>query len=567
MSTDFERKVSADGLTFKLYRGEGAALLAFDLDESLATDTFVGFSIEVLYPGSDHWGALRNRLHFDYPPTPERPRTFKSTEAPFQKFRWIHVPTETPEGEFRYRVSARYMAADGRLTTGAVVENAISLAPATIDGFVNVGFTRGFASSQAYVDRFENETGILPPLLPGTPAAASLEHDMAPFEEHYQWLGFEARRLILQILDEVASDPELTLDALIYESKEPDILRRMELLGTRVRAIIDDHGEQREDESCETISSRRLGAAGALVKRQHFGRQQHNKVLLVRRNGVAVKVLAGSTNFALRGLYIQANNALLFDDATVAAKFGELFEAYWKSPKTFRKNPLSQQWWLVRDEPGSSVSVCFSPHSDSALSLDPVAEAIEQADSSVLYSIVFLNQITGKVRGALEELMDRSLFSYGVAQRTKGLSVRKPDGSVGLLPFAYLAENAPEPFKSEWNGNTVGHSNMVHHKFLVTDFNGDRPTVFTGSSNLADGGEKDNGDHLIRIEDRKIAIAYAIEALRLFDHFHFRVKTQDDEAGQTLRLAKPPTPGKKAWFAPYYRKEHVKERDRKLFAK
>ncbi|MCQ9977022.1 hypothetical protein, partial [Staphylococcus aureus] len=70
-----------------------------------ATDDFVGFTIEVRYPGSDRWGALRNRLHFDYPPTPERPRSFKSTEAPFQKFRWIHVPTETPEGEFHYRIS------------------------------------------------------------------------------------------------------------------------------------------------------------------------------------------------------------------------------------------------------------------------------------------------------------------------------------------------------------------------------------------------------------------------------------------------------------------------------
>ena len=84
MSIDFERKVSAEGLTFKLYRGEGAALLAFDLDESLATDDFVGFTIEVRYPGSDRWGALRNRLHFDYPPIPERPRSFKSTEAPLR---------------------------------------------------------------------------------------------------------------------------------------------------------------------------------------------------------------------------------------------------------------------------------------------------------------------------------------------------------------------------------------------------------------------------------------------------------------------------------------------------
>jgi len=132
--------------------------------------------------------------------------------------------------------------------------------------------------------------------------------------------------------------------------------------------------------------------------------------------------------------------------------------------------------------------------------------------------------------------MQRSLFSYGVAQRTSGLAVQKPNGDVALLEFAYLAENAAEPFKSEWSGNTTQLSQMVHQKFVLTDFNGARPTVFTGSSNMAQG---ENGDHLIRIEDRKIAIAYAIEALKLFDHFHFRVRAKATDAPTTLRLQKP----------------------------
>jgi len=563
MANEFERKTTSAGLTFKLYRGEGVALLAFDLEPAQATDDFVGFTVEVRYPDSNHWGALRNRLHFDYPPEPERPRSFPSTAAPFQKFRWIHVPTEVKPGEFGYRVTARYMDAAGVLRSGAQVENSISLVPQTIDGFLNVGFTRGFASSQAYADRFDNEAGILPPV--GSAAAVSLDHNMSPFEPNYAWLGFEARRLIVDVLDTVAADDTLTLDALIYESKEPDLLARMEALGSRLRALIDDHGEQGEATSAETISADRLAAAGAEVKRTHFGRQQHNKVMIVRRNGQPIRVLTGSTNFSLRGLYIQANNALVFDDEGVAGKYGELFDAYWASPSKFRQNALSKRWWVVRDEPGSRVSLCFSPHSDSALSLDPVASAIENADSSVLYSIVFLNQLTGQVRAGLDELMHRSLFSYGVAQRVSGLTVNKPDGSRGLLPFAYLAQNVPEPFRSEWSGQTQGHSNMVHHKFLVTDFNGDRPTVYTGSSNMAAGGEKDNGDNLICIEDRKVAIAYAIEALRLFDHFHFRVNTQGNNALQTLRLAKPPQAGMKPWFSQYYRVGHVKERDRKLF--
>ncbi|WP_439862514.1 phospholipase D-like domain-containing protein [Pseudomonas antarctica] len=562
MNADFESKTTFQGLTFKLYRGEGAVLLAFDLAPDLATADFVGFSIEVRYPGADQWGVLHNRLHFDYPPTPEQPRSFPSTEAPFQKFRWIHVPSEILPGLFRYRVTACYMGTDGTLTKGVSLENQVSLEAQTLSGFVNIGFTRGFASSQAYGDRFNNETRILPPA--GSAPRACLDLDMAPFESNYAWLGFEARQLILQVLEQVANDPALTLDALIYESKEPDILRRLEGLGPRLRAIIDDHGDQGAADSCESLSAARLTAAGAQIKRLHFSSQQHNKVLIVRRAGVAIRVLGGSTNFALRGLYIQANNVLLFDDETVAGKFAEVFDAYWAAPTTFRKNPLSQQWWVVRDQPGSKVSLCFAPHADSALSLDPIATSIEQASSSVLYSIVFLNLINGKVRDALDALMQRALFSYGVAQRTGKLAVRKPDGSVGLLPFSYLANNAPAPFKAEWSGNA---GNMVHNKFVVTDFNGDNPTVYTGSSNLAGGGEKNNGDHLIRIEDRKIAVVYAIEALRLFDHFHFRFNASKPGALQTLRLAKPPTAGEKTWFDAYYSPGHVKARDRELFVK
>ena len=562
MSNEFEKKASSGKLTFKLYRGEGVALLAFDL--ARPTRDFVGFSVEVKYPDSNKWGALRNRLHFELPPDLERPRSFPSTEAPFQKFRWIHVPTEVKPGKFQYRVTAKYMNDDGELLDGDQVENSISLEAQTIDGFVNVGFTRGFASSQAYADKFNNEDGILPS--PGAASSASLKHNMAPFEENYAWLGFEARRLILEVLDQVAEDEDLTLDALIYECKEPDVLSRMEALGNRVRAIVDDHDEQGEKTSAESISAKRLDAAGAEVKRMHFGRQQHNKVLIVRRNGKAIRALCGSTNFSLRGLYIQANNALLFDDKKVAAKYGELFDAYWDDAKGFRQNPLSQEWHVVRDQAKSRVSLCFSPHADSDLSLDPIAKTIENAESSILYSIVFLNQLTGTVREALDELMDRSLFSYGVAQRVGGLTVNKPDGSRGLLPFAFLAKNAPKPFKAEWSGQTTGHSNMVHHKFLVADFNGKNPIVYTGSSNMAAGGEKANGDSLICIEDRKVAIAYAIEALRLFDHFHFRVNAS--EFGSTsLHLAKPPQPGEKPWFAQYYRKGHVKERDRKLFVR
>ena len=70
---------------------------------------------------------------------------------------------------------------------------------------------------------------------------------------------------------------------------------------------------------------------------------------------------------------------------------------------------------------------------------------------------------------------------------------------------------------------------------------------------MAAGGELANGDNLILIEDRKVAIAYAIEALRLFDHFHFPVRLKQDEVDtDRLTLARPPAPAyeglsRRAW--------------------
>lgn len=565
MSDEFVRTSTSGSVRFTVYRGEGAALLAFDLHEADATRDFVGFTVEVKYPDALEWGALRNRLSFDPPNGPPPGGGYSTRDAPLQKFRWTHVPRDVTPGEYRYRVTPRYMGADGTLRSGASVENVVSLTPETIDDFVNIGFTRGFASSQAYAERYRNESRILPPL--GTEGADILAHDMAPYEENYAWLGFEARRLIYAFLDEAFADPDLTLDALLYESREPEVLRRLERLGGRVRAIVDDHEGHGEPGSAETATVDRLRAAGAQVRRTHFSRQQHNKVLILRRNGEPVKALAGSTNFSLRGLYIQANNVLVFEGDAAPALFGDMFNAYWEAPSRFRTNPLSRQWHVVRDRPGSRFSVCFSPHADAAISLDPVADAIDNAQSSVLYAVVFLNQLSGRVRESLDELMQRSLFSYGVAQRVGGLAVRKPDGSRGLLPFAYLAANVPEPFRREWDGQTTERSNMVHHKFVVTDFNGAAPKVFTGSSNLAAGGERDNGDHIIMIEDRKVAVSYAIEALRMFDHFHFRVARRAAEgSARPLSLARPPVPGQSSWFRHYYLEGHVKQRDRLLFA-
>jgi PLD-like domain len=574
MASDFERREENDGLTLKLWRGEGMSLLGFDLERDSVTPQFVGFAVRCKHPGAADFVELSNRIAFHYTGANAGKKFFPTSKAPYQKFRWVHFPREVVPGDYRYEVTAMYSTdptdPEGSLRKGAIVEAAVSLAPTTFEGFLNVGFTRGFASSQAYADKFNNNANIIPP--PGAAAPAEINFATASHQREYKWLGFEARRLIFATLDAAVDDPSVTVDAMIYEAREGDVFRKFAALGSRLRVLIDDHDEQGDPTSNETTAANMLSAAGAEVKRLHFGRQQHNKVIIVRRNGTPVKVVAGSTNFSLRGLYIQANNVLVFDDAPIARLFDQVFEAYWDDPSRFRRNALAKSWHVMRDLPGSRYSFCFSPHTeaDTDMSLAPVSTAIGEAKSSVLYAVVFLNQLGGRVREALDDLMRRELFSFGVAQRVGGLMVEKPDGSRGLLPFDYLGDQAPEPFKSEWHSNAPAgsRSNVVHHKFIVTDFNGAHPQVFTGSSNLASGGENQNGDHIIRIEDRKVAIAYAIEALRMFDHFHFRVKTREgDQHNQKITLKGPPTSAnQRAWWHTSYLNGHVKARDRILFS-
>jgi len=149
------------------------------------------------------------------------------------------------------------------------------------------------------------------------------------------------------------------------------------------------------------------------------------------------------------------------------------------------------------------------------------------------------------------------------------MPLNKPDGSAGLVDFNSLAAHSPPPFRDEWSG---GAGINIHHKFVVTDFNLPTAKVFTGSSNLAPSGEAGNGDHLLMIEDGRVATSYAIEALRVFDHLHFRdsMKQAADahRSVDTLKLAKPTAiSGKPAWFERYYRPGTQRALDRALFSR
>jgi len=555
---------TSNGLTVTAYRGEGSCLLAMDLDESLRTTDFVGFSIEVRYPGSQQFGFLKNLLNFEYGPGHEPP--FSSKDAPFQIFRWVHVPTEIGTGQFTYRVSVAVMDAQGQVSQTVAQEVSIDLSPRTVPDFVNIAFTRAFASSQAYDRKFKAQGGrnILPP--PAGAGCTELGWGVQQYEPMYAWLGFESRNTLLGFLDAYAADDSVTLDVLAYDFCEPNVVRRLTAYGNRLRIIIDDSPDHSGAATCESVAAGQLQqSAGAdHVKRMHFSGLQHNKVIIARRDGKAFRVLTGSTNFSLRGMCIQANNLLDFNSEDVATLYEDLFTAYWTSPNTFRGSATESTWHDVLDVSGTRYAFCFSPHADSKLSLQPVAQAIAGAQQSVLFAIAFLYNSSGLVRNAIDAAVQApAMFTYGTSDKKGNLTLSKPNGRRAIVSFAALGASAPPPFQQEWSG---GSGISMHHKFVVCDFNGSNPVLFTGSSNLSPSGEANNGDNLIRITNPRIVVSYAIEAIKLFDHFAFRVSV-DDNGGLPKVLQRPPAGGAKPWFDSYFTAGTAKFADRALFTR
>jgi phosphatidylserine/phosphatidylglycerophosphate/cardiolipin synthase-like enzyme len=586
MSAQFISQTVSGDLHLKLWRGERMCLLGMNVDKP--SDDFVGFAIEVKAPGSSSFVPLNNRLAFSYSKPVGQAvtgaRWYSSLEAPFQKFRWIDFPNDPKGGQYGYRVTEMHMRRDNQLVKGTSATTSITLDPVIYDGFLDVGFTRNFASSQAYADRYKNNQNIIP-----VDADTGLKFKKQTGTDVYQWLGFEAHELIFNILKEVEDNPHLSLDVFAYDLNEPDIVGAFERLKGRLRIVIDNSGSHRPTTSAESQAAQRLAeSAGARnVKRMHFIKLQHNKVFIVKSGGAVQKVLFGSTNFSFRGIYIQANNALVVYDPKTAQLFEKVFALAFENAGTpkpqswFETNAISKQWFDASEPGKPSLKFCFSPHANSNLSMNPVGKAISSAQSSVFFSIAFLNQIkSGPVRSGINKLMKSRVFSYGISDKAGGLEVYKPDKSIGLVHFAYLAKVAPKPFDKEWSGGKGIHE---HDKFVVTDFNLPTAQVFTGSSNLSPSGEEGNGDNLVLIQDQKVATSYAIEALRVFDHLHFRVRMQTALSGkkgnassgkatkrklEELTLQKPTKfSGKPAWFNDFYESGSQAESDRLLFSK
>jgi phosphatidylserine/phosphatidylglycerophosphate/cardiolipin synthase-like enzyme len=570
MSEDFQitGKNTKALFSLKAHRGEGMVLLAMNWRAGQPPDDFVGFGIEYREPNGDRFFAVRNRLNFRDKAGKLQAGKVSSLKAPIQKFRWVHLPRQAElAGAFTYRVTPLFMNDEDELTQGASQEIDIELSRETYPGKLNVTFTRGFVSSQAFVERYES-FGAISKLLPKKSAdGVTFKPTHPKADEALSWMGFEARAAILDLLDEAMLD-KAEVRVVAFDLSEATFVERLVKLKKRLHIIIDDSKEHGEKHSGESQAAKLLeNSAGTdHVLRQHCNQLQHNKLIVV--DGPKVKaVVYGSTNFSWRGFYVQANNAVIVRGVNAIKPARAAFDNYWRNtgtPGDFGNTESAD--WSDLGVTDLAARVTFSPHSRANALLDEIARDVEKTKSSLFFSLAFLFQTPGAIRDAIDAaIKNDTLFVYGISdKKLGGLDVLKPDGNIRPVFPAALSKNVPAPFSEEPTG---GMGTRMHHKFIVIDFDKPSARVYLGSYNFSHAADVKNGENLLEIRDRRIAVSYMVEAVRLFDAYRFRVAQAEAKAAKhELALTKPPRkPTEKPWWETYYTNKR-KICDRELFS-
>jgi len=461
-------------------------------------------------------------------------------------------------------------------------------------GNTEAGFTRGFVQSQAFVHHFGPKAIFRPKgkeLLFDTSQVSgkNSEGKDYTFAEEYEWLGFTARNKVLDVVNEVLKNDKLRLDVFAYDLNEPDVMSGFLTLAKqgRIRVILDnatlhhDPKSPKPEDQFETLFTKAAKEPAAIL-RGKFGRFAHDKQLIVSQGDKAIKVLTGSTNFSVTGMYVNSNHVLVFNDPQIAATYAEIFQTVWdgKVSVKFSQTPEAAKVFSFPAGP-SPIEVTFSPHqkADAEKNLDNMVARIEQEqkqkNGSVLFAVMGLDKGTGPVLPALKNLhADENIFSYGISDTPGGIFLYKPGKKTGALVSGKpTATKLPPPF-DQVPGLGLGH--QVHHKFIVCGFNGKNPVVYCGSSNLALQGEQVNGDNLIAIHDGDVATVFALEALAMVDHFDFldRSSTKAKVPPAKIKAASKQQQAVDAgwflstndvWVAPYYNAGDLHNVDRLLF--
>jgi phosphatidylserine/phosphatidylglycerophosphate/cardiolipin synthase-like enzyme len=368
--------------------------------------------------------------------------------------------------------------------------------------------------------------------------------------------------------------------AALYELNDPELIDALASLGGACRLIL-ANGADLPDENAAVRarlrSTTQVQVFDRLVGSGHFA---HNKfVVFCDAAGQPQRVLTGSTNWTSSGLCTQANNALLIDDADVAADFLAAWNRLRAAGNQYPADLVAGNDVVATHAVDGARITPWFVKTSAGQDLTAARGLINAASEGILFLFfnpgryqqdpakrTLLQDILDRTRDATSPAFDPSLYVRGVVNQDIPMltsdvadssdTSASPSGSVSSPgPSAHPAQKpvalveghkakatwlghevlVPANVKSqfhEWEKELLGASMVnVHSKVIVLDPFGAKPVVMTGSHNLGYKASHANDDNLVIVEgSAPLAIGYALNIIAIFQSYRWNEYVEQHRA-------------------------------------
>ena len=227
------------------------------------------------------------------------------------------------------------------------------------------------------------------------------------------------------------------------------------------------------------------------------GSGMHNKFIIADAEYTDLAfVLTGSTNLTTGNLVSDLNNAIIFEDQSLARAYKIEFEEMWGSdgptPDASNSKFGPDKSWNTPVNfviGGSPVELYFSP-SDGTNAM--IQSHIEAANADFEFALLTLTR--DDLGDAIVEL-NQSFFVNPIG----AIEQINTTGS----EYDYLVENSVEVYHHDI-------SNDLHHKYCIIDHSDvdSDPMVITGSHNWSSTAENVNDENTVIVHDARVANLY-----------------------------------------------------------
>ncbi len=524
-------------LTVQAIAGTRVVLLAMDMPKA-SCDGLLGFGIHRADHTENEAGWLEGMKVFSSVPVDFLPGSKVSTRKhPIQGFTWSDFSAK-PGHDYTYRVVAlNGEPADPQELVATEVE--VSTEVNELENGHEVYFNRGAAASQAYVERFHDQS----PDKVGDPAFVWLSRGL-----HEALIGYIER----------AKDSDWALRVAAYEFTEDSVLQALGEAANKRKADVQIiyHAREVEDTATTTVNGKkktkttqtganRKAVADAKIKSLCTERLapsksdiSHNKFIVLLHKNKPVSVLTGSTNFSKGGIFGHSNVLHVVNDAGVAQQYLHYWNELLNDPDKPTLRPVLDTMCsvppppLAKAIPAQGTTTIFSPRS-AIDALEYYQALAARADQGLFMTFAFgMNALFQDVYRTISAPVRFALMEKAVLpQKDKA---KQAAAEKAIKDLRMMVENrfaiggvVPRNVLEHWADEKLTGLNVnvkyLHTKYMLVDPLSKDPIIVSGSANFSNASCNENDENMLIIRgDTRVADIYLGEFMRLYKHFAFR---------------------------------------------